>query len=150
MDNFETIKVINETIHIRKQQRNSVKSKEINLDSDSVINLVSALRDLVETLITNKGDWTITENINIITVVRETIVTLKKFKKLDFISKKNLVMSLVKLIVNRELKDRNIDEVIKATILKGIDEVLDPAIEVGIMSITGELNVKCIKSMFCF
>ena len=150
MDNFETIKVINETIHIRKQQRNSVKSKEINLDSDSVINLVSALRDLVETLITNKGDWTITENINMITVVRETIVTLKKFKKLDFISKKNLVMSLVKLIVNRELKDRNIDEVIKATILKGIDEVLDPAIEVGIMSITGELNVKCIKSMFCF
>jgi hypothetical protein len=150
MDNFETIKVINETIHIRKQQRNSVKSKEINLDSDSVINLVSALRDLVETLITNKGDWTITENINIITVVRETIVTLKKFKKLDFISKKNLVMSLVKLIVNRELKDRNIDEVIKATILKGIDEVLDPAIEVGIMSMTGELNVKCIKSMFCF
>ena len=150
MDNFETIKVINETIHIRKQQRNSVKSKEINLDSDSVINLVSALRDLVETLITNKGDWTITENINIITVVRETIVTLKKFKKLDFISKKNLVMSLVKLIVNRELKDRNIDEVIKAAILKGIDEVLDPAIEVGIMSMTGELNVKCIKSMFCF
>ena len=47
MDNFETIKVINETIHIRKQQRNSVKSKEINLDSDSVINLVSTLRDLV-------------------------------------------------------------------------------------------------------
>ena len=85
-----------------------------------------------------------------IIVVRETIVTLKKFKKLDFISKKNLVMSLVKLIVNRELKDRNIDEVIKAAILKGIDEVLDPAIEVGIMSMTGELNVKCIKSMFCF
>ena len=59
-------------------------------------------------------------------------------------------MSLVKLIVNRELKDRNIDEVIKAAILKGVDEVLDPAIEVGIMSMTGELNVKCKKNLFCF
>ena len=42
---------------IRKQQKDAVKSKEISLESDTVINLVSSLRDLVETLITNKRDF---------------------------------------------------------------------------------------------
>ena len=81
MDNFEKIKVIDDTIHIRKQKKDAVKSREINLDSDSVINLVSSLRDLIETLITNNGDWKITDNINMILVVKEVNFTLKNFKK---------------------------------------------------------------------
>jgi len=75
------------------------------------------------------------------TLVTESMKVVKGYKFLTIDDKKRLIMLLIDKIVEKEISSSDINEEIKNKLLTGIDEVVEPAIELGIRAIKGELKL---------
>ena len=81
---FNAIMVIEDVIAIRKQGKHSIKSKEVRITDDNMIKLVTAIRELVESLILSKGNWKANNNSYIMTLVQESMRFVKGYRYRKF------------------------------------------------------------------
>ena len=138
---FNAIMVIEDVIAIRKQGKHSIKSKEVRITDDNMIKLVTAIRELVESLILSKGNWKANNNSYVMTLVQESMRFVKGYKHLTIDDKKRLILLIIDKVVQEEISNSEIQEDIKNKLLVGIDEVVEPAIELAIRALKGELKM---------
>ena len=75
------------------------------------------------------------------TLVTESMKVVKGYKFLSIDNKKRLVMVLIDKVVEKEIASSKMEEEIKNKLLTGIEEVVEPAIELAIRAIKGELKL---------
>jgi len=139
---FNAIVLMEDVIAIRKKGKNStIKSKEIKITDDNMIKLVTAIRELVESLILSKGSWKANNNSFLMTLVQESMRFVKSYKHLSIDDKKRLLLLVIDKVVEQEIKTSEIQEDIKNKLLTGIDEVVEPSIELAIRALKGELKL---------
>jgi hypothetical protein len=138
---FNAIMVIEDVIAIRKQGKHSIKSKEVRITDDNMIKLVTAIRELVESLILSKGNWKANNNSYVMTLVQESMRFVKGYKHLTIDDKKRLILLIIDKVVEEEISNSEIQEDIKNKLLVGIDEVVEPTIELAIRALKGELKM---------
>ena len=139
---FNAIVLTEDVIAIRKKGKNStIKSKEIKITDDKMIKLVTAIRELVESLILSKGSWKANNNSFLMTLVQESMRFVKSYKHLSIDDKKRLLLLVIDKVVEQEIKTSEIQEDIKNKLLTGIDEVVEPSIELAIRALKGELKM---------
>ena len=54
---FNAIQILGDVISIRKQGKRSIKVNEVKVTDEGFINLVTAVRELIESLVRAKGSW---------------------------------------------------------------------------------------------
>ena len=139
---FNAIVLTEDVIAIRKKGKNStIKSKEIKITDDKMIKLVTAIRELVESLILSNGSWKANNNSFLMTLVQESMRFVKSYKHLSIDDKKRLLLLVIDKVVEQEIKTSEIQEDIKNKLLTGIDEVVEPSIELAIRALKGELKL---------
>lgn len=138
---FNAIVLMEDVIAIRKKGKNSIKSKEIKITDDNMIKLVTAIRELIESLILSKGSWKANNNSFLMTLVQESMRFVKGYKHLTIDDKKRLILLVIEKVVEQEIETSEIQEDIKNKLLTGIDEVVEPSIELAIRALKGELKM---------
>ena len=138
---FNAIQLINDVISIRRQGKRSIKVNEVRITDDGLINLVTAVRELIESLIVSKGSWKDNNNQYLMTLVTESMKVVKGYKFLTVDDKKRLILLIINKVVEKEIETSEMNEEIKNKLLTGIDEIVEPAIELAIRAIKGELQV---------
>lgn len=140
---FNAIQVIHNVIEVRRKGKKNgeMKIQEIRITDESLINLVTAIRELIESLVVSKGSWKNNNNQYLMTLVTESMKIVKGYKYLSIDDKKNLLMVLIDRVVEKEIETSEIQEDIKEKLLTGIEEIVEPAIELGIRAVKGELKV---------
>ena len=51
MSDFDAVMVLGDIISVRKQGKNSIKVKEVKITDELFVNLVTAVRELIESLV---------------------------------------------------------------------------------------------------
>jgi hypothetical protein len=141
-NSFEAIQILDDIISIRKKSKKSIKVTEVKITDDGFIKLVTSLRELIESLIKSKGSWKNNNNMYLMSVVKEGMTIVKGYKFLSIDDKKNLLMVLIDKIVEKEIESSGLEQDIKVKLLTGIEEIVEPTIELAIRAIKGELNSK--------
>lgn len=138
---FNAIQLINDVISIRRQGKRSIKVNEVRITDEGLIHLVTAIRELIESLIVSKGSWKDNNNQYLMTLVTESMKVVKGYKFLTIDDKKRLILLIIDKVVEKEIQTSEMNEEIKNKLLTGIDEIVEPAIELAIRAIKGELQV---------
>ena len=139
---FNAIILMEDVIAIRKKGKNStIKSKEIKITDDNMIKLVTVIRELIESLILSKGSWKANNNSYLMSLAQESMRFVKGYKHLTIDDKKRLILLVIDKVVEQEIETSEIDEDIKNKLLTGIDEVVEPSIELAIRALKGELKM---------
>ena len=141
MSDFDAVMVLGDIISVRKQGKNSIKVKEVKITDELFVNLVTAVRELIESLVASKGSWKENNNQYLMTLVKEGMVVVKGYKFLSIDDKKRLLMVLIDKIVEKEIETSDLSDEIKNKLLTGIEEVVEPAIELAIRALKGEFKV---------
>ena len=95
---FNAIQIINDVISVRRQGKHSIKVNEVKITDEGFINLVTAVRELIESLIVSKGSWKNNNNQYLMTLVTESMKVVKGYKFLSIDDKKRLIMILIEKI----------------------------------------------------
>lgn len=140
VNDFNAIMLIDDVIAIRKQGKHSIKSKEIRITDTGVMNLVTAIRELVDSIVLSKGNWKENNNSHLMTLIQEGMRFVKGYKHLTIDDKKRLLLLLIDKVVQEEIANSTMNEEIKGKLLVGIDEVVEPSIELAIRALKGELT----------
>jgi hypothetical protein len=139
--NFNAIMLIDDVISVRKQGKHSIKSKEIRITDSSVMNFVTAIRELVDSIVLSKGSWKENNNSHLMNLIKEGMSFVKGYKHLTIDDKKRLILLLIDKVVQQEIENSTMADDIKDKLLSGIDDVVEPSIELAIRALTGELKV---------
>jgi|TARA_B100001093_G_C26453002_1_gene853141 hypothetical protein len=139
--NFNAIMLIDDVISVRKQGKHSIKSKEIRITDSSVMNFVTAIRELVDSIVLSKGSWKENNNSHLMNLIKEGMSFVKGYKHLTIDDKKRLILLLIDKVVQQEIENSTMADDIKNKLLSGIDDVVEPSIELAIRALTGELKV---------
>ena len=139
---FEAIQVLRPVINVRRRGKKTgeIKIQEIRITDESLINLVTALRELIESLVHSEGSWKNNNNQYLMTLVTESMKVVKGYKYLSITDKRDLLMVIIEEIVEKEIETSEIKDDIKEKLLTGIEEIVEPAIELGIRALKGELK----------
>lgn len=143
MDNteIEVIQITGDTISIRRKRKKNLKVNEFKINDSILDNLRTCIRELIDSIILS-GNWIKNDNVYLINLVKECIVILNKFKFLILEDKKKLILSIIQNIFKKELeKVENTTEEIKNKLLVGIDEIIEPSLELAIRTLNGELKI---------
>lgn len=141
MSEFDAIQIMGDIISVRKQGKRSIKVKEVKITDELFVNLVTTVRELIESLIASKGSWKANNNQYLMSLVKEGMVVVKGYKFLSIDDKKRLIMVLIDKIVEKEIETSDLNDEIKNKLLTGIEEVVEPAIELAIRALKGEFKV---------
>ena len=141
MSDFDAIQIMGDIISVRKQGKRSIKVKEVKITDELFVNLVTNVRELIESLVASKGSWKANNNQYLMALVKEGMVVVKGYKFLSIDDKKRLLMVLIDKIVEKEIETSDLNDEIKNKLLTGIEEVVEPAIELAIRALKGEFKV---------
>ena len=138
----EIIKVRNDIVSIRKRKKNKEKVNEIKITDDLLTPLTLLIKELIESINVLNGDWIANDNVYLVNIIRECIKILNKYKYLIIEDKKKLILIIIKKIFDKELKKTDeVSNEIKNKLLQGIDEIIEPSLELAIRTLNGEIGV---------
>ena len=114
------------------------KSQEIKLDSPVIHRMIENIRLLLNSLQENNFDWKANNNLLVFNVVFSSLEILKKVKKYKSLSlekKKDICFKIVEKYIETEIKNLDITEEMKQLAQNGVDTIIEPLIEVTILSL---------------
>jgi hypothetical protein len=139
---FDAIQLVGDIISIRKKGKNSLNVKEVKITDKGFINLVTSVRELIESLISSNGSWKDNNNLYLMNIAKESVSIVKGYKYLSIDDKKRLIMLVIDKIIEKEIENSDMNQDIKIKLLTGIEEIVEPTIELAIRAVKGELNSK--------
>ena len=114
------------------------KTQEIKLDSPAIQRMTENIRALLSSLQENNFDWKANNNLLVFNVVFSSLDILKmikKYKSLSLEQKKDICFKIVEKYIEKEIKNLDITEEMKQIAQHGVDTIIEPIIEVTIMSL---------------
>ena len=120
----------------------SSKGKEIiSLNKPILKNFVTAVKTLFDSLRQNKCDWKMNDNIFLMNVIQQGLVFTKKLKNMNTNNKKKLILLLLFNLLDNEIKENNELMSLKEKIVEGIETIIEPAIELAMMTQNNEFKI---------
>jgi hypothetical protein len=120
----------------------SSKGKEIiSLNKPILKNFVTAVKTLFDSLRQNKCDWKMNDNIFLMNVIQQGLVFTKKLKNMNTNNKKKLILLLLFNLLDNEIKENNELISLKEKIVEGIETIIEPAIELAMMTQNNEFKI---------
>ena len=115
--------------------------KKIALNDPKLNNFTTAVKDLFNSLRDNNCDWKINDNFFLMNIIQHGLTFTKKLKKMNSEKKKKLILSLILNVLENECK-KNEDLIdIKEKIVDGIETVVEPALELAMMTQNNEFKI---------
>lgn len=124
------------------------KNQEIKLDEPVIQRMKENIRFLLNSLQENNFDWKANSNLLVFNVVYSSIDILKlvkKYKSLSLEDKKNICFNIVEKYIEDEIKNLNISKEMKELAQHGVDTIIEPIVEVTIMSLLQK--TKCFEKL---
>ena len=134
--NFE-----NNAISLKTIKKKTEKIKKISLNDPILSNFILSVKELINSLQSNKCDWKANDNFLLMNVIQYGLVFTKKLKKMKSDNKKKLVLSLILNILDTEVKKNEELLELKEKIVEGIETVVEPAIELAMMTQNNEFKI---------
>ena len=125
------------------------KPHEIKLNTPALIRMNENIRLLLNSLQENNFDWKANSNLLVFNVVYSSLDVLKlikKYKSLSLDDKKNICFKIVEKYIEDEIKNLNISKEMKQLAQNGVDTIIEPIIEVTIISLLQK--TKCLERLF--
>ena len=119
------------------------ESFELPLNSSGIKNLQEKINNLVSSLQKNNFDWKSNNNLLVFETVSASLSVLKlikKYKKLSVENKKEICFKLVEKFIEEEIKKLNISPELKLLAQTGVDTIIEPLIELSIISFLQKRN----------
>ena len=119
------------------------ESFDLPLNSSGIKNLQEKINNLVASLKKNNFDWKSNNNLLVFETVNASLSVLKlikKYKKLSVETKKEICFKLVEKFIEEEIKKLNISPVLKLLAQTGVDTIIEPLIELSIISFLQKRN----------
>ena len=100
-------------------------------------------------MIQNEGSI-VNNNTELLILVKEVLEFAQSYKSLVGERKKQLVIMLIKNIIDIELSKNNVEDILSELIKNSVDNIIDPAIELAIYVAKGniKINKKVLKKSF--
>ena len=123
------------------------KTKETKMDSPIMNEIKNQAVELVESLVNNGADWKMNDNALVFNLIKDITKFVNKHKNLSHQEKQELgINTIIKLITN-EINKKKLDDDLKKLILDGVDVVVEPALELAILTATSKISFKDCKCM---
>lgn len=124
--------------------------KKIALNEPILNGFVTAVNNLIDSLVENNCDWKANDNLLLMSVIQNGLVFTKKLKKMNSDNKKKLILSLLLNVLDNQVKKNEDLLELKEKIVLGIETVVEPAIQLAMMTQNNELVVSqnCIGGLF--
>ena len=122
---------------------------KINTNDPAVEGLYTATKNFIQILINNNGNVGI-NNSELSFLIKECLEFGHSYKKSVGERKKQLIVSILKNIIEIEINKEYLNDLLKEQILHSVDNIIDPAIELAIYVARGnvKINKKKIKQGF--
>ena len=96
--------------------------------------IYTATRNLVAHLIVSKGKWTGNVQDILVPLIKELVEFAQGYKYLSGRNKKELVIVMVREIIEKELGNAEVEEDVVALIKGGVGSTLEPAIDLAVFA----------------
>lgn len=142
-NNNVAVNLINNAVQLIDNQKQTV-IREIKVDDPAIEGLYESVKSFVVVLINNEGNIGV-NNLELSLVIKEVLEFAQSFKTLPGEKKKNMVILLLKQIVEKEVNQSNLNDTLKVLILNSVDNIIDPAIELAIYIAKGNVKINKTK-----
>ena len=126
----------------KNSESSNYKIKEVKMDSPIVNEIRDLVTDLVESLKNNGADWKLNDNMLVFNLVTKVVSFVRKFKKMTFENKKNVALNLITKLITEQINKLELEKDLKTLILTGIDIVIEPSLDLSLMTLENKINLK--------
>ena len=137
------VNLINGVVQLMDNSKNTV-IKEMSINDPAIEGLYEAVKNFVIVLVDNNGSLGV-NNMELSLVIKEVLEFAQSFKKLTGDKKKEMIILLLKEIVETEVNKSELNETLKLLILNSVDNIIDPAIELAIYIAKGNVKINKTK-----
>ena len=128
-------------INLKSLKGRTEKIKQIALNDPKLNNFMTSVKNLFNSLRDNNCDWKVNDNFLLMNIIQYGLTFTKKLKKMNSDKKKKLILSLILNVLENECK-KNEDLIdIKEKIVDGIETVVEPALELAMMTQNNEFKI---------
>ena len=140
-----SLEVNDGAINIVENAEKKVVNK-IDISDPAISGLYEATKAFITIMIENEGKTGI-NNLELSLLIKEVLEFAQSYKTLTGEKKKELVITLLRHIVQKEVSGSQLNETLKTLILSSVDNIIDPAIELAIYVAKGniKINKKALK-----
>ena len=117
------------------------KLKKIALSDPILLNFMNSVESLFNSLRENDCDWKANDNFLLMDLIHKGLIFTKKLKKMNSNTKKKLILSLILNVLDKEVKKNDKLQELKDKIVEGIETVVEPAIELAMMTQNNEFKI---------
>ena len=148
-EQFELLENVIKIKNTKNVNSSNYKITEIKMDSIDINQIKELVIELIGSLNSNGVDWKSNDNIQVFNLVKKVVAFVRKFKKIDYDNKKTLALKVLDKLFKSEIKNLNLDEEVKTLILTGVDIVIEPALDLALMTLEKQIKLKEKCSVFC-
>lgn len=128
-----------------------IKNKDSNIDFSSpvVLKIKNCVEELITSLKDNDYDWKKNSNQLIFNLVSESLKLINRYKKLKIEDRKDICFKLIEKLIEKEVNKLQLDTESKDMVQLGIDTIVEPIIELALLSLLKKIKLteSCLKCL---
>lgn len=148
-EQFELLENVIKIKNTKKTESANYQIKEIKMDSLDITEIKDLVSELIQALKENGVDWKGNDNMLVFNLVKKMVSFVRKFKRMNYDNKKNLCIKVLDKLFESEIQKLDLDNEIKKLILTGVDIVVEPVLDLAIMTLEKQIKLKERCSLFC-
>ena len=148
-EQFELLENVIKIKNTKKTESVNYQIKEIKMDSLDITEIKDLVSELIQALKENGVDWKGNDNMLVFNLVKKMVSFVRKFKRMNYDNKKNLCIKVLDRLFESEIQKLDLDDEIKKLILTGVDIVVEPALDLALMTLEKQIKLKERCTLFC-
>lgn len=148
-EQFELLENVIKVKNTKKTESSKYRITEVKMDSLDINQIKESVSELINALKDNGVDWKSNDNLLVFNLVKKVVSFVRKFKKIDYDNKKSLALKVLDKLFESEIQKLNLNDEVKTLIMTGVDIVVEPALDLALMTLEKQLKLKEKCSVFC-
>ena len=148
-EQFELLENVIKVKNTKKTESSKYRITEVKMDYLDINQIKESVSELINALKDNGVDWKSNDNLLVFNLVKKVVSFVRKFKKIDYDNKKSLALKVLDKLFESEIQKLNLNDEVKTLIMTGVDIVVEPALDLALMTLEKQLKLKEKCSVFC-
>ena len=148
-EQFELLENVIKVKNTKKTESSKYRITEVKMDYLDINQIKESDSELINALKDNGVDWKSNDNLLVFNLVKKGVSFVRKFKKIDYDNKKSLALKVLDKLFESEIQKLNLNDEVKTLIMTGVDIVVEPALDLALMTLEKQLKLKEKCSVFC-
>ena len=148
-EQFELLENVIKIKNTKNTDSAKYRITEIKMDSLDINQIKESVSELINALKENGVDWKGNDNLLVFNLVKKVVTFVRKFKKIDYDNKKSLALKVLDKLFESEIQKLNLNDEVKTLIMTGVDIVVEPALDLALLTLEKQLKLKEKCSVFC-